>query len=132
MKKYFEPIVRALLVDNQGRILLARREKPPEQGKWALVGGKLEMGETLEDCVRREVKEELGFDFSPTFVGYSENYKRDQADRHSIMFYFKGYAKTPLKLKADELTEARFFSLGELNQIDVAWDHKDYIFKYLK
>lgn len=43
-------------------LLLHRTKKPddPNEGKWIGVGGKLEAGETPEDCMRREIREETG------------------------------------------------------------------------
>jgi 8-oxo-dGTP diphosphatase len=42
------------------RVLLVRRKYPPFAGRWALPGGFIEMDETLEESVRREIKEETG------------------------------------------------------------------------
>ncbi len=43
-----------------GQVLLIRRRNPPRAGQWSLPGGRLELGERLEDGVRREVREETG------------------------------------------------------------------------
>jgi mutator protein MutT len=43
-----------------GRVLLVRRRFEPLAGNWSLPGGVVEVGETLEDCVRREIREETG------------------------------------------------------------------------
>ena len=41
-------------------VLLVRRAKPPEQGKWTVPGGSLELGETMVECAVREAYEETG------------------------------------------------------------------------
>ena len=53
------PAASAIVLDDDGRILLHRRQ---DNEMWALPGGKMELGESLADCARREVKEETGFD----------------------------------------------------------------------
>src|SRR3989442_13530259 len=55
-----EPTVGALIVDQQGKILLARSHKWFD--KYTLPGGHIEVGESMVDAVRREVKEEVGLD----------------------------------------------------------------------
>ena len=53
------PAASAVVVDDEGRILLHRRR---DNEKWALPGGVMELGESLSDCVRREVREETGLE----------------------------------------------------------------------
>ena len=55
-----EPTVGALIVDKQGKILLARSLKWFD--KYTLPGGHIEVGESMIDAVKREVKEEVGLD----------------------------------------------------------------------
>ena len=55
-----EPTVGALIVNQQGKILLARSHKWFD--KYTLPGGHIEVGESMADAVRREVKEEVGLD----------------------------------------------------------------------
>lgn len=45
---------------NGNRVLLVQRARLPHAGLWTLPGGRLEPGETLEECAVREVREELG------------------------------------------------------------------------
>jgi ADP-ribose pyrophosphatase YjhB (NUDIX family) len=52
--------VGAVVVDRAGRVLLVRRARPPSIGSWTLPGGKLEEGESLEEAVLRELREETG------------------------------------------------------------------------
>jgi mutator protein MutT len=49
----------ALILDEQGRLLLQRRA---DDGSWDLPGGALELGESVEEAVRREVREETGLE----------------------------------------------------------------------
>src|SRR5438309_10116704 len=55
-----EPTVGDLIVNNEGKILLAKSHKWFD--KYTLPGGHIEVGESMIDAVRREVKEEVGLD----------------------------------------------------------------------
>ena len=54
--------VGVLLVDDQDRVLLTLRNRPPEAGCWSIVGGKVDFLETLEQCAIRETREEVGLE----------------------------------------------------------------------
>jgi 8-oxo-dGTP diphosphatase len=53
--------VGAVIVD-AGRVVLVKRGREPLKGQWSLPGGAVEVGETLESCVTREMQEETGLD----------------------------------------------------------------------
>lgn len=59
-KSYPEPTVGALIFNPEGKIFLMRTYKWAD--KYAIPGGHIELGETIEDALRREVKEETGLD----------------------------------------------------------------------
>ncbi|MDX6748700.1 NUDIX hydrolase [Geminicoccaceae bacterium 1502E] len=50
------------VVWRDGQVLLVRRGKPPRLGQWSLPGGAQELGETVEEAARREVREETGLE----------------------------------------------------------------------
>jgi 8-oxo-dGTP diphosphatase len=56
------------LIFRRGRILMAQRGKEPLKGAWSLPGGALEIGESLDAAVRREVREETGLEVKPVEV----------------------------------------------------------------
>src|SRR5207253_7265632 len=62
------------IILRQDRILMAQRGKEPLKGWWSLPGGALELGESLADAVRREVREETGLEIRP--LGVLEIFER--------------------------------------------------------
>jgi ADP-ribose pyrophosphatase YjhB (NUDIX family) len=54
------PCVGAVVHDAAGRLLLIRRGREPSRGLWSVPGGRVEPGETNEQAVEREVREETG------------------------------------------------------------------------
>lgn len=56
-------LVTAAVIENEGRVLLAQRHRgDPLAGKWEFPGGKIEREETPQDCLSREIREELGIE----------------------------------------------------------------------
>ena len=59
--KFFNLVVRAV-IEHDGKYLMVQEGKPSCYGKWSFVGGKVDLGETLEEAMRREVTEETGLE----------------------------------------------------------------------
>ncbi|MGM5485337.1 MAG: NUDIX domain-containing protein [Nanobdellota archaeon] len=74
-------------VYNGDDILLIKRNKQPFKGKWALIGGKLETGESIPEAAVREVKEETGLDTE--FIGIKGVYNEVadvEGERRGFLF----------------------------------------------
>jgi nucleoside triphosphatase len=86
-QRYPEPTVGALIFDPAGRLFLMRSHK--WAGKYVVPGGHVELGETLEAALRREIMEETGLTiYDISFVGVQE-FIHDPAywqPRHFIFF----------------------------------------------
>jgi ADP-ribose pyrophosphatase YjhB (NUDIX family) len=76
--------VGAVIVD-QGRVVLIKRKHEPLAGQWSLPGGAVELGESLEDCVRREMLEETGLEVEVGPV--IEVFDRITRDEHGVVSY---------------------------------------------
>lgn len=69
-----------VVIWRDGRVLLVRRAKPPRQGEWSLPGGAQELGETVFEAARREVREETGLEVEITgLITVVDAIRRDQA-----------------------------------------------------
>ena len=80
--------------DGQGEVLYMQRSQKArdEQGKWNIgAGGTLELGEKLENCLIREVKEETNADIlEKEYIGHREIFReKDGVTSHWIGHYFK-------------------------------------------
>jgi 8-oxo-dGTP diphosphatase len=106
------------VVVNQGRALLVRRGRAPAKGAWVIPGGGVELGESVEDAVPREVQEECGIAIALGPLACVVNrIDRDEAGRvrfhYVIVDYFATYLSGELKAGSDA-AEARWVPLGEL------------------
>lgn len=123
-KEYPEPIVGALIINQEGKILLAQSHK--WKGLWTIFGGHVEMGEKLEDAVRREVKEETGLDVEvEAELGFSDSIfnKNFHAKKHFIFIDYlcrhKG-ENGKVKVNHEYKGEVNWFSLEEALKMDLA------------
>jgi ADP-ribose pyrophosphatase YjhB (NUDIX family) len=101
------------------RVLIVRRGVPPMQGIYTLPGGGVELGETLEQAVMREVREETGLAIEPlSLAGYRQVIARDsegKIERHFVILPFAArYLAGEISLHA-ELAEAKWLLPAELS-----------------
>lgn len=88
-QQYPEPTVGALIFDPAGRLFLMRSHK--WRDRYVVPGGHIELGERMEDALRREIKEETGLDvYDIEFLAFQEFIHDDDfwKRRHFIFFDF--------------------------------------------
>jgi mutator protein MutT len=84
--------VGAVVIDND-RVLLIRRGQEPLKGEWSLPGGAVELGETLEQAVCREVQEETGLEVAVVrIVEVLDRITNDAAGRVLYHYVLVDYA----------------------------------------
>ncbi len=109
-----------ILIENN-KILLIRRSRQPFKDEWAIPGGRIEDNETVEECLKREMKEETGLDVaSIRLTGIYSDPKRDPRLIIAAAFLVKRLGG---KVRAgDDAGEAKWFSLNDLPPL--CSDHK--------
>jgi 8-oxo-dGTP diphosphatase len=117
--------VDAVITAEDDKIIFIRRKNPPYQGSWALPGGFVEYGETVEEAVLREVKEETGISIEiQELLGVYSHLERDPRG-HMITVCFLAL-KTEGDLKADtDAAEVSSFTVHEALEMDLAFDHHE-------
>ena len=114
-----QPTVGALCVDDEGRVLLARRRATVYDGYWDIPGGFLEEGEHPLDALRRELEEETGLDVEPLqFLGawvdwYAEDGAGDGIPA-TLNLYWTARVLAGDAQAADDVSELRWFAPDEL------------------
>lgn len=99
-----------VLVRRDAEVLLVRNAAWPE-GRYSLVAGFLGLGESLEECAAREVKEETGIDISDiTYVGSQSWPFPSQV----MVGFVATYAGGELAVDHEELEDARWFNIASL------------------
>jgi 8-oxo-dGTP diphosphatase len=122
------PTVDIIIELQDGKIVLIRRKNPPPG--WALPGGFVDYGESVEAAAVREAQEETGLEVElvEQFHTYSDP-DRDPR-QHTISVVFIGEAAGE-PLGGDDAAEARGFDPGELPE-QMAFDHRQIVSDYLK
>lgn len=111
------------MIIHRGNILLSVRGKPPSEGLWGLPGGAVEVGETVEEALVREVLEETSVTVRPLKqVAVLNSIHRDDDGRvkyHYILFeYLCEYVSGEIRPGSDAL-DARWVPLNDLESVDI-------------
>lgn len=118
--RYIVPAARAVIFDEVGRILLIRRG---DNHLWALPAGGMEPGESVTECMEREVWEETGLtvESSTPFAVYSEPRftapTRPEAQLLTVAYRVDEWSGELLRT-TDETDDARWFTVEELRELE--------------
>lgn len=109
--------VGAVIIDGE-RVLLVRRGNPPLKGEWSLPGGALEVGETLENGIIREVQEETGLLVKPvSIVEVFDRIHREEGRvrYHYVLVDYLCRVESGVLCCATDADDARWVHRSELN-----------------
>lgn len=119
-RKVWIPVVTAL-IHRDGKVLLGKRPKGSLQGQWEFPGGKIEIGESPEQALKRELDEELGIqaDIGALRLAATHTY----GDRGVVILFFdvhfwKGEPKSQhhVELQWVPADELRYHEIPEANR----------------
>lgn len=111
----------AVIENSKGEILVARRAKDPAKGTYDLPGGFIDVGETAENAVKREIMEETNLDvISLKYLFSIPNiYVYSGFEVHTVDLFFKCNVDDFSNLKAqDDVSDLKFIALDKLNPDD--------------
>lgn len=112
--------VKILLKNKKGKYLLLRRslKKYPEiQGRWDLVGGRINPGSTLLENLKREIKEEAGLKVigEPKLIAAQDIISQD---RHVVRLTYFGETAGQVKLDIEENDRYKWYSFEEIKNLE--------------
>ncbi|MHA1133811.1 MAG: NUDIX domain-containing protein [Alphaproteobacteria bacterium] len=114
--------VDCVIFDSQSRVLLIRRKNDPFKGAFALPGGFVDLGETVEAGCRREVHEETGLDVGDLqLVGVYSDPHRDPRGHTVSMAFLAKLPAAPTPVAGDDAASAAW--VGDWRAHTLAFDH---------
>jgi ADP-ribose pyrophosphatase YjhB (NUDIX family) len=109
----------AVVVVSDGRILLGRRAKDPNRGKWVVPGGGVRPFESIADAGRREILEETGLEIEVQDVVAMREII-NAPDEHRLIIFSCGRPIGGGIRAASDLDDVRFFSMSELRDLPIS------------
>lgn len=120
--------VPAIIQNSKGEILLGKRSKDMKfyPDTWGLPGGIAEYGETQEQTIKRELKEEMGIETKVIKHGKPFNQLPVKECRfHSLNIPIYCKITSGIPKPKDETSEVKWFPLKEIKNMKLAYQHKE-------
>lgn len=116
------PIVRVLVVNSHGQVLVIQRAPDTTDGnRWCLPGGKVDYGETVEQAAGRELQEETGIEASGLlFMFYRDSLPETPESQHYLQFYLTCSSDRDPALNCESIA-FRWITLRDIHSIDIAF-----------
>ncbi len=124
------------VIFHDGKVLLVRRGHAPSAGKWAIPGGRVELGESLQAAAEREVREEMGITVSAGAPIYAFDLVEKDATGRCLFHYvivdllaeYLGGEPHP----GDDASDARWVDPDDLGDLDVNDDTRRFLRQWPK
>jgi ADP-ribose pyrophosphatase YjhB (NUDIX family) len=113
-------VAAAVLLDQDGRVLLIRRNVDPRRGFWALPAGFVEVDELPDEAAMREVLEETGLHV--TIDRLLSIRRMANPDKPGILLTYQGQVNGGQLQAADDVSEACWFAAGEIPWDELAFE----------
>ena len=127
MKRHFTQTfgVVGAIIERDGKILLVKESEGRAKGQWNHPAGWIDIGENPSEAVKREIKEETGFEFSPSSIlGVYSLFKVSLKEKfnitpHPIKIIFTGeISNKQVAQPYDEISEIGWFFPDEIDKMD--------------
>ena len=107
--------IKAYITDEQGRVFVVRENDKSGESWWCLTGGGLDHGETPEEGLKREIREELGIeDVTVGEIAYTKSFYLDRIDSWLIWIVYHAKINSSEFVFDDSVTDAKFLDMKEL------------------
>ena len=133
MKRIYpkQPIVGVgAIIISKGKILLEKRKNEPGKGKWSVPGGLVELGESTEHAVIREVKEETGLEVDePELMDVVDNVDcddRGEIEYHFVIIDYIVKLKSGSARAASDAEELKWVTLEDVERHDLTKTFREF------
>ena len=123
------PTVDIIIETGGGALVLIKRKNPPYG--WALPGGFVDVGESLEEAARREALEETSLKVTLCCQMHAYSEPSRDARSHNLSVVFTATAKG-VPVARDDAKEAGLFTEDEIQKMELAFDHSRILSDYFE